>query len=175
MSHAMIQTAGVGAHGLWSISRGLARDLESRGEYKQMLAHADAPRRGDRDGRGNLSLAALEDFTMWFQSICLDQITFMSSLFDLPNLTARLRLFVDRSSTLKPEAARLLEEAAIRGEFPRGDADRITRLPQRTARVVLAQLVEEGLRASETPKGPVSLRFPANTLDLLFPQLFPAT
>lgn len=38
MSHAMAQAAGVGAHGLWSVSRGLARGLaggpEGRAEYK---------------------------------------------------------------------------------------------------------------------------------------------
>ena len=175
MSHAMIQTAGIGAHGLWSVSRGLARGLQSRQEYKQMMAHADTPRQGDRDGRGNLSLAALEAFVLWFLRVCLDQVTFMSSLFDLPNLTGRLRLYVERSSRLKPEAFRLLEEAAIRGEFARGDADRITRLPERTARVVLGQLIDEGLLDSATPKAPVSLRFPTKSLDLLFPQLFPAT
>jgi Fic family protein len=175
MSHAMIQGAGIGAHGLWSVSRGLARGLESRQEYRRMMALADTPRQGDLDGRGNLSLAALETFTLWFLEICLDQVNFMSNLFDLPNLTSRLRLYVERSPRLKPEAFRLLEEAAIRGEFPRGDADRITRLPERSARLVLGQLVEEGLLASTTPKGPVSLRFPARSLDLLFPQLFPET
>jgi Fic family protein len=174
MSHAMIHKAGIGAHGLWSVSRGLARGLDSRQDYKRMMDQADTPRQGDLDGRGNLSLAALEAFTLWFLEVCLDQVTFMSSLFDLPNLTARLKLYVDRSGRLRPESFRLLEEAAIRGEFPRGDADRITRLPERTARVVLGQVIDEGLLGSETPKGPVSLRFPSASLDLLFPQLFPA-
>jgi len=174
MSHAMIHMAGLGAHGLWSVSRGMARGLESRQEYERMMDYADTPRQGDRDGRGNLSLAALEDLTLWFLNVCLDQVTFMSSLFDLPNLTGRLKLYVERSGRLKPEAFRLLEEAAIRGEFARGDADRITRLPERTARVVLGQVIDEGLLDSDTPKGPVSLRFPTKALDLLFPQLFPA-
>jgi len=175
MSHAMIQKAGIGAHGLWSVSRGMARGLESRQEYKKMMDYADTPRQGDLDGRGNLSLRALEEFTLWFLRVCLDQVTFMASLFDLPNLTARLKLYVDRSGRLKPEAFRLLEQAAIRGEFPRGDADRITRLPERTARIVLGQVIDDGLLGSQTPKGPVSLRFPTKSLDLLFPQLFPST
>ncbi|MDB5483038.1 MAG: hypothetical protein JWO83_4091 [Caulobacteraceae bacterium] len=175
MSHAMIQKAGIGAHGLWSVSRGMARGLESRQEYKQMMDHADTPRQGDLDGRGNLSLRALEEFTLWVLRVSLDQVTFMASLFDLPNLTARLKLYVDRSGRLKPEAFRLLEEAAIRGEFPRGDAGRITRLPERTARLVLGQVIDDGLLGSQTPKGPVSLRFPTKSLDLLFPQLFPST
>jgi Fic family protein len=174
MSHSMIQVAGIGAHGLWSVSRGLARGLESRQDYKRMMDHADTPRQGERDGRGNLSLSALEDFTEWFLKVCLDQVVFMSSLFDVPNLKARLKLYVERSGRLKPEAYLLLEEAASRGEFARGDADRITRLPERTARIVLGQAIDEGLLGSDTPKGPVSLRFPSTALDLLFPQLFPA-
>ena len=60
MSHAMGLKTGVGAHGLWSISRGLARGLDSRLDYKRMMDHADTPRQGERDGRGNLSERALE-------------------------------------------------------------------------------------------------------------------
>lgn len=55
MSHAMAQAAGVRAHGLWSVSRGLARGFaggpEGRAEYKQRMAWADESRQGDRDGR----------------------------------------------------------------------------------------------------------------------------
>lgn len=50
MSHAMAHKAGIGAHGLWSVSRGLARGLESRTDYKRMMDYADTPRQGDRDG-----------------------------------------------------------------------------------------------------------------------------
>ena len=59
MSHAMAHAAGIGAHGLWSVSRGLARGLKSRKEYPQHMDHADMPRQGDLDGRGNLSQRAL--------------------------------------------------------------------------------------------------------------------
>lgn len=172
MSHAMAHMAGIGAHGLWSISRGLARGLESRGEYKRMMDHADTPRQGDLDGRGNLSQRA---FTTWFLQVCLDQVTYMSGLFDLKTLAQRLRAYVERSDELKPEAARLLEEALIRGEFGRGEAPRITGMPERTARRVFNDVIAAGLLASDTPKGAVSLRFPADTLDLLFPRLFPET
>jgi hypothetical protein len=89
MSHAMVQWAGVGAHGLWSVSRGLARGLESRTEYFRMMDHADSPRQGDLDGRGNLSEKALQEFTQWFLEVCLDQVEFMSGLFDLNRLDAR--------------------------------------------------------------------------------------
>lgn len=172
MSHAMAFSADVGAHGLWSISRGLSHGLRSRTEYKRMMDHADMPRQGDLDGRGNLSLRALNDFVLWFLQVCLDQVNFMTGLFEIDVLAKRLRRYVERNDMLKPEAARLLEEALIRGEFERGDIARITGLPMRTARRVLSDVIAAGLLASETPKGAVSLRFPADSLDVLFPRLF---
>jgi len=173
MSHAMAHQTGIGAHGLWSISRGLARGLDSRGEYKQMMDWADMPRQGDLDGRGNLSLKVLKEFVLWFLRVCLDQVQFMSGLFDLNELKQRLRILVERSSNLKPQAAALLEEALMRGEFERGEVARITGLPERTARRVLTDVTELGLLASSTPKGPVSLRFPESALEELFPKLYP--
>ena len=175
MSHAMAQLAGIGAHGLWSISRGLARGLERPSEYKAMMDIADTPRQGDLDGRGNLSLKALSEFTLWFLKVCLDQVKFMESLFELDSLGPRLSSYVERSKTLKPEAKRLLEEALIRGQFERGEIARITGLPDRSARRILADVIDAGLLGSETPKGAVSLRFPMEALDVLFPRLFPET
>ena len=175
MSHAMSHAAGIGAHGLWSVSRGLARGLESRGEYKRMMDYADTPRQGDLDGRGNLSQRALSEFALWFLKVALDQVQFMSGLFELDALARRLRSYVDRSDSLKPEASRLLEEALVRGEFERGEIARITGMPERTARRVLNDLISLGLLASDTPKGVVSLRFPVDALEMLFPRLFPET
>lgn len=173
MSHAMALKAGVGAHGLWSVSRGLARGLVSRREYKAQMDHADTPRQGDLDGRGNLSQRALADFILWFLKVCVDQVTFMSGLFDLDNLAARLARYVERSDLLKPEATRLLHEALMRGQFDRGETARISGLPERSARRLLSEAIDHGLLASTTPKGPVSLRFPARALESLFPKLYP--
>jgi Fic family protein len=173
MSHAMAWRADVAAHGLWSISRGLARGLQSRSEYKQMMDRADAPRQGDLDGRGNLSEQALVEFVVWFLRIAVDQVTFMSELFDLDNVSGRLRAYVGRRNQFKPEAAALLEQTLVRGEIERGEASRITGLPIRTAQRVLNDVAAAGLLASATPKGPVSLRFPADSLEELFPRLYP--
>jgi Fic family protein len=85
-----------------------------------------------------------------------------------------LRAYAERREALKPEAARLLEETLIRGEFERGEIARITGLPERSARQVLSAVIEAGLLASDTEKGPVSLRFPDDALETLFPRLYPA-
>jgi Fic family protein len=173
MSHAMGYSAGLDAHGLWSISRGLARGLKSRTEYKAMMDRADSPREGDLDGRGNLSRRALIEFTKWFLEVALDQVKFMTGLFEMSTLARRLKTAVARSESLKPEAAALLEAALLRGEIERGAAPGITGLPERTARRLLNDTVAEGLLASATPKGPVSLRFPESSLEILFPRLYP--
>jgi Fic family protein len=175
MSHSMGYAAGIDAHGLWSISRGLARGLKSRTEYKAMMDRADAPREGDLDGRGNLSRRALIEFTQWFLEVTLDQVKFMSGLFEIPTLARRLKSLIERSDSLKPESAALLEAALMRGEIERGAAPGVTGLPERTARRVLNDTVEAGLLASATPKGPVSLHFPEAALETLFPRLFPQT
>lgn len=139
-----------------------------------MMDSADSPRRSDLDGRGNLSLHALEEFVTWFCQVALDQLTFMSQLFDLSTLATRLETYVTRELALSSKAVRLVHALLQRGEMPRGDAGPITSLPERTARDLLSRLSDADLIASTTPKGPVSLRFNTASAETLFPRLFPA-
>ncbi len=129
MSHAMALKVGIGAHGLWSISRGLARGLESRTEYKEKMDAADAPREGDVDGRGNLSLRRLRDFVVWFLRVCLDQVRFMASMFELGEVRGRIRRYVE-SESLPEAAAALLEgvgeaEASVEPAVARQHRDQL--------------------------------------------------
>jgi Fic family protein len=113
----------------------------------------------------------LVEFIAWFLQVCLDQVSFMGDLFEFDHLAGRLKLYVERQQ-LKPQAFHILERVLLHGEMPRGEAERITGIKERGARMVLASLVEQGILGSETPKGSVSLRFPSNAVDLLFPRLF---
>jgi Fic family protein len=172
MSHAMGLQAGIGARGLWSISRGLARGLEGPGDYKRWMDHADMPRQGDLDGRGNLSLRALTEFVEWFLAVMLDQIRFMTKLFDLENLGARYDAFVASQLMLKPAAAIVLRDILKRGKLARGEVARVTGLPERTARDVTHALVAADLVSSSTPKGPLALHFSRASIPALFPDLY---
>ncbi len=80
-SHALLIRHGLGGHGLWTLSRGLARH---RGRYYAFMEAADRGRQGDLDGRANLSDAALAAFCVFFLETMLDQIQFMSGLLELP-------------------------------------------------------------------------------------------
>ncbi len=98
----------------------------------------------------------------------------MSGLFVLDTLVGRLRAYVARRE-LRPEASNLLEQTLQRGELPRGEAARLTGLKERSARDLLAALVTDGNLASEAPKGPVTLRFSLDAVEILFPSPFPET
>lgn len=171
MSHAMALNAGIGGQGLWSISRGLARGLKDRREYKQMMDHADSPRRGDRDGRGNLSEAALKTFSAWFLNVALDQITFSAKLFDLGGLDKRYQRLV--ADTIDDKRAPDLISAVLRhGTLDRGDAQIVLKTSERTARNTLKHLTTAGFLVSASPKTPVRLAFPLDYRERLFPNLF---
>ena len=171
MSHAMALAAEIGGEGLWSISRGLARGLTDRGEYKRMMDHADSPRRGERDGRGNLSEAALKTFCEWFLKVALDQITFSAKLFDLGGLDKRYRRIVE--DTIDDKRAPDLVSAVLRyGALERGEAQFVLKTSERTARNTLSKLTAAGYLTSASPKTPVRLAFPLDYRERLFPNLF---
>lgn len=174
MSHAMALKAGIGGEGLWSVSRGLARGLSDPGEYKRMMDLADSPRRGDRDGRGNLSEAAFKTYCEWFLKVTLDQITFSKKLFDLSGLDRRYRRLVE--DTIQDKRAPDLVSAVFRhGTLERGEAQVVLKTSERTARNTLRELTKAGYLASSSPKTPVRLAFPLEYRERLFPNLFADT
>ena len=169
-------------YGLWNVSRGLAR---RRDDYMAALTFADAPRRNDIDGRGNLSAEGLAKFCKFFFEVCLDQIDYMHDLLRLDTLLGRIKGYVQLRAAqvapppkgglpiLKPEATYMLQEALLRGEVSRGDIIRVSGMAERTGRVLLGQLLSEGLLVSDTPKGSVRLAFPTFAASYLFPDIYP--
>ena len=167
--------------GLWLASRGLAR---RNVDYKSALARADAPRRNDLDGRGNLSNEGLIYFCRFFLNVCLDQVEYMGSLLRLEELVDRIRRYVElRGSGMIPgpagqlglrgESARMLQEVLVKGETARGAVIAASGLKERTGRTLLGQLIGEGLLVSDTPKGNVRLGFPIHAAGWFFPDLYP--
>lgn len=177
-THACMKKAQIESHGLWTISRGLARESET---YKNMLARADSSRKGDYDGRGNLSAKVLKEFCFYFLETCLDQIEFMSELLDLDNLSKRIHGYIDLRAQgiltgeeqLKEESKYILTEVMLRGEISRGDAKRVTGLSERSARRVLSALEDEELVTSESHRSPVRFSIPPKVVGYYFPDLYP--
>jgi Fic family protein len=172
MSHAMLlETLDTGA--VWSVARGLARNEAT---YKQLLANCDRPRRNDLDGRGNLSEEALAEFTRFFLTVSIDQVTFMETLVQPDRLRARILLWAEeeiRLGTLPAKSGNILEAVLYRGELPRGDAAAVVGTTGRQARRIVSSLLERGVLESETPYAPLRLIFPAALAHRWMPGLFP--
>ncbi len=172
MAHSMLNRSEVGSS-IWSVSRGLARHAT---DYKAALMAADAPRRGDHDGRGALSASCLESFCEFFLRTAIDQVEFMQSLLQPSELLRRMKLYIDDEVSAKRLPARsmsLLREALIVGELQRGRAPEITGYQERRGREVLSSLIEKGLLVSHGPRAPVRLGFPLDVVERWFPLLYP--
>jgi len=172
MSHASLQRCRVG-NSLWSVARGLARNVQ---EYKSLLMATDGPRRGDFDGRGNLSMKALIEFCAFFLDVCIDQVEFMTTLLEPNNLLRRIRLHVAEeveAGTLPKGSFPLLREALLAGEVPRGRAPEITGYGERMARNVVSSLIKKGYLKSDSTRAPLILAIPIEAVERWFPRLYP--
>jgi Fic family protein len=172
MSHALLlETLDTGA--IWSVARGLARNVQ---EYKRHLSDCDLPRRNDLDGRGTLSEEALADFTEFFLTVCIDQVTFMEGLVQPDRLRHRILTWAEEEiklGSLPPKAGNILEAVLYRGELPRGDADTVVGTGERQARRIVSSLLERGVLTSANPRAPLRLVFPASLAGHWMPGLFP--
>jgi Fic family protein len=74
-------------NGLWSPLRGFARTED---KYRAMLRAADEHRRGDLDGRGNLTQVGLVDWIDYTFDTCIDQVRFMRRLLDVGTMHQRI-------------------------------------------------------------------------------------
>ena len=172
-THAFLIKAGVDGHGMWTVSRGFARNRDA---YITALAGADNHRQGDLDGRGNLSEKGLISFCRFFLETALDQIAFMGQMLDLDGMKKRIAAYVERQvafGRLQKNSGYLLEAALFHGKLPRGEALRILNMPERSGRRVLKELLDQKLLTSDTVKGPVRLAFPAKVAAYYFPRLYP--
>jgi Fic family protein len=172
-SHALLIRHGIASHGLWTLSRGLAR---WRQRYFACLEAADQSRRGDLDGRGNLSAAALGDFCVFFLETVLDQIEFMSGLLGLAALRTRVEryfqfqaLHLDR---YRDELMRVARTLVDEGEIPRARVQQITGKGATVSAEIIKLGLDEGYFETPSPKGPLRVAFPSKVHEFYFPQLF---
>ena len=172
MSHAML-TEALGAGGLWSVCRGLAR---READYKGLLANCDLPRRHDTDGRGNQSEEALIAFCRFFLATCIDQVEFMTRLIDPKGLRERILAWAQveiATSRLPPRSDRILDALLLHGELPRGHVATLLGTSSRHARRLTAALTARGAVTARSTRAPLRLAIPAALLDQWLPSAFP--
>jgi Fic family protein len=172
LTTAMLARQGLEADGLWSLSRGLAKQ---RDRYYEALALADAERRGDYDGRGALSHKAAVRFVEFMLDTCEDQIGFMTTRLAIEHVKDRVARFCAERRLIMgrdERAAPLLMEAMFMGRLERGAAGRLLGLGERAARIVVAECVDDGLLTSTSTRADLTPVFPVYAAAYLFPHLF---
>ena len=174
-THTLLSALGY-TGGLWSPLRGFARSTE---RYYALLADADSLRRGDLDGRGNLSEQALMTWIDYVLDTCLDQVTFMAGMLDFASMKARIEACLVFEATVvkqgvRQESLRGLHYLFLSGEeLARGDFKAMLGISDRGATDALGALVKRGLLKSDSPQGKVRFGLPQHALRFLFPQLWP--
>lgn len=176
-----LKMSGLDGHGLWSMSRGFARDTKS---YYKALAEADKVRQGDIDGKGILSDKGLAFFMSYFVDTALDQVNFFDSLFEPRMLATRIDLYFDARGSgslpdgtggfykpLKPEARAVYHYLLRSGGATRKQIEEHIGVSERKCRDVLKEMSNAGL--IETPaRGPVMISLSPSSLEFLFPKLW---
>jgi Fic family protein len=164
-THALLTALGY-TNGLWSALRGFARSTD---RYYALLAAADLPRRGDLDGRGNLSEQALVAWIDYVLDVWLD-------LLAMERRIAACLAFEEESlrSGVRRETLRPLHYLYLTGgELERGEFKTMSGLGDRTAVSALSALLKRGLLKSDTPQGKVRFALPLHALRFYFPALWP--
>lgn len=162
--------------GLWSPLRGFAR---TEGRYKALLQAADEHRRGDLDGRGNLTQAGLIDWIEYTLDICIDEVEFMARQLEVQGMRDRIQAALAFERTVVKSGVR--EEAlmplhylfATQGELGRADFKAMTGLGERVATATISALLSRGFVASDTPYGSLRFSVPRHALRFYFPALWP--
>jgi Fic family protein len=174
-THTLLSAMGY-TGGLWSPLRGFARNTE---RYYALLADADSLRRGDLDGRDNLSEQALIVWLDDVLDICLDQVGFMKGLLGFDSMKERIEACLVFEATVvkqgvRQESLRGLHYLFLSGEdMSRGDFKSMLGMSDRGATDALGALVKRGLLKSDSPQGKVRFGLPQHALRFLFPQLWP--
>ncbi len=175
-SDVYLKCCGLEGYGLWTLGRGLAR---AEGDYKALLAAADAPRQGDYDGRGSLSEDGLRRFCLFFLHTALDQARFMDALLNLDaaarNIafycSLRTRGHMAERGPLPKEAARILTHVFVHGQIAKGEVHELINASDRKARDIVKALLAEGLLESANQKAPLTIGLPAHAVQYYFPEL----
>lgn len=176
-----LKASGFGGYGLWSMSRGFARNTDA---YYGMLQAADHPRKGDQDGRGILSDSGLMRWTRYFTETALDQVQYFSAQLDPEKLGERIDVYFEMRSRgalsdgkgnalpeLRIEARDVYKTLLYMGDQPRAELQASLGVGERTTRGLLSQMAKEGLITLDGRK-PVSLNLSRHSIEFLFPYLW---
>jgi hypothetical protein len=164
------------SHGLWSPLRGFAR---SEQRYKTLLQAADEHRRGDLDGRGNLTQSGLVDWIAYTLAVCTDQVKFMTQQLNVQSMRERIAAALafeanTMKSGVRQEALMPLHYLFMaQTELSRAEFKTMTGLGDRVASETVSTLLRQGFVATDSAYGKLRFAIPRHALRFYFPALWP--
>lgn len=173
LTDAMLKTIAPDAYGLWSLSRGLARNSN---DYKIALSRADLIRQSDTDGRGQRTESGLVTFIELMTQISMDQVEFMSSKLSMNKLFERIERYAQYADKpILPEYIRLVPNLLVNGSMKKSEAHKLMGCTERHARDILKKLKSRGVikDLEDSVRSPFTLHFNSDMLSYLFPSLVP--
>ncbi|APO84305.1 Fic family protein [Pseudomonas putida] len=176
-----LRAAGLGGYGLWTISRGFGQKVE---EYYAALNAADHVRKGDLDGRGELSDGGLLKFTEYFIATALEQVRYFTSLLEPRILSQRIGYYFEMRKRgalptttsvelpiLRIEACDVYRDLLYHGPMQRSEIQAKLGMSERSTCNLLSQMADEGLINLDGHR-PLSLKLSRYSIEFLFPALF---
>ena len=174
-THLLLHSWGL-TNGLWSPLRGFAR---TETKYKTLLQAADEHRRGDLDGRGNLTQSGLIDWIRYTLEVCMDQVDFMQQQLNVQGMRNRIQAALAYETTVVKSGVRaealmpLHYLFATQAELGRADFKAMTGLSDRLATSTVSALLQRGFLATDSPYGNLRFAIPRHALRFYFPALWP--
>jgi Fic family protein len=174
-SHLALGQMGL-TNGLWSPLRGFARSTDT---YYGLLDAADQARKGDLDGRGNLSEQALCDWMGYVLTQCLDQVQFMAAVLNLDAMRDRIAACLHFEQGVVRQGVRTEALPALhylfatQGELDRADFKAMLGMGDRLASAQVSALLKRGLLVSDSAYGKLRFGVPQHALRFYFPGLWP--
>ncbi len=166
-------------YGLWNISRGLARNKDL---YNKNLSLADEPYiEGYQDGRGNLSLKALNSFLDFMLDTAIDQVEYMSNVIRIDLISSKITNYVEFSQKgmfyevdpLPKYSEKIFQALLLQGQIARNSVKDILGVSKPTAIKIVRELEERNYINSLEPKGPIRIKLNSHFASYLIPELFP--
>ncbi|WP_447649144.1 Fic family protein [Pseudomonas abietaniphila] len=175
-----IKACGLQGCGLWSMSRGFGRDADA---YYSALRSADHVRKGDLDGRGELSDSGLLKFTEYFITTALEQARFVSRLLEPRTFNRRIDHYFHMRRhaglpasngeilpALRIEALQLYRSLLELGPMKYSDIQARLHLGERTTTDLLGRMASERLIAIDEDRQ-VSIVLSGHLVLTMFPNL----
>ncbi|WP_242153590.1 hypothetical protein [Pseudomonas sp. ArH3a] len=138
---------------------------------------ADQPRRGDLDGRGQLTQGGLFEFVEFMLPVCVDQMEYVEQAMDLVSLRLRLERVIGLEgrfveSGVKQEMARAIHTVLTQGEIARADFKIFSGQHDRVASDQLKKLIDLGVVEAPSAKSrSIFLGLPVWFAQMIFPDL----